>query len=86
MNAFLPPDLLACGGRSPWLDAAVTEKVPALSIGLAVRNGNDVVGRCVESVLSQDFTDFELLIRDNVSDDGPSRCCRTTPARTRASP
>jgi glycosyltransferase involved in cell wall biosynthesis len=48
----------------------VSGKTPALSIGLAVRNGKDVVGRCIESVLSQDFTDFELLVRDNVSDDG----------------
>ncbi len=56
--------------RSPCLDAPVSEKTPALSIGLAVRNGKDVVGRCIESVLSQDFTDFELLVRDNVSDDG----------------
>ena len=43
---------------------------PALSIGLAVRNATDVVGRCVESVLSQDFADIELVICDNVSDDG----------------
>ena len=48
----------------------MNEPPPALSIGLAVRNGRDVVGRCIESVLSQDFTDFELIIRDNVSDDG----------------
>jgi glycosyltransferase involved in cell wall biosynthesis len=48
----------------------VSKKGPALSIGLAVRNGRDIVGRCIESVLSQDFPDFELLIRDNVSDDG----------------
>jgi glycosyltransferase involved in cell wall biosynthesis len=48
----------------------VSGKTPALSIGLAVRNGKDVVGRCIESVLSQDFTDLELLVRDNVSDDG----------------
>ena len=41
-----------------------------LSVGLAVRNGKDVVGRCIESVLSQDFTDLELVICDNVSDDG----------------
>ena len=56
--------------RSRCVGAKVSEKTPALSIGLAVRNGRDVVGRCIESVLSQDFTDFELLIRDNVSDDG----------------
>ena len=43
---------------------------PLLSVGLAVRNGKDVVGRCIESVLSQDFTDLELVICDNVSDDG----------------
>lgn len=43
---------------------------PALSIGLAVRNGGDVIERCVESVLSQDFADLELVICDNVSDDG----------------
>ena len=43
---------------------------PTLSVGLAVRNGIDVVGRCVESIVSQDFGDFELVISDNVSDDG----------------
>jgi glycosyltransferase involved in cell wall biosynthesis len=70
MNAAPPRDLPPVWGRSPWLDAAVSEKVPALSIGLAVRNGRDIVGRCIESVLSQDFTDFELLVRDNASGDG----------------
>lgn len=48
----------------------MSEPAPALSIGLAVRNRKDVIGRCIESVLSQDFTDLELVIRDNVSDDG----------------
>jgi glycosyltransferase involved in cell wall biosynthesis len=48
----------------------VSQEPPALSIGLAVRNGRDVVGRCIESVLSQDFTGLELVICDNVSDDG----------------
>lgn len=48
----------------------MNEHAPALSIGLAVRNGRDVVGRCIESVLSQDFADLELVVSDNVSDDG----------------
>jgi glycosyltransferase involved in cell wall biosynthesis len=43
---------------------------PTLSVGLAVRNGIDVVGRCIESIVSQDFTDLELVISDNASDDG----------------
>lgn len=42
---------------------------PALSIGLAVRNGCDVFEQCIQSVLSQDFTDFELVVCDNDSDD-----------------
>jgi glycosyltransferase involved in cell wall biosynthesis len=44
---------------------------PKLSVGLAVRNeANRGVRRCVESVLGQDFTDLELVISDNASDDG----------------
>jgi glycosyltransferase involved in cell wall biosynthesis len=43
---------------------------PVLSIGLAIRNCRDVVGRCIESVLSQDFADLELIVSDNASDDG----------------
>jgi glycosyltransferase involved in cell wall biosynthesis len=45
---------------------------PTISVGLAVRNAIDVVGRCVESIISQDFTDIELVISDNASDDGTS--------------
>jgi len=41
-----------------------------MSVGLPVRNVADVVGRCIESVLSQDFADLELIICDNQSDDG----------------
>jgi glycosyltransferase involved in cell wall biosynthesis len=49
---------------------ASRDHAPALSIGLAVRNDRQVVGRCIESVLSQDFADLELVICDNASDDG----------------
>ena len=48
----------------------MSEDYPALSIGLAVRNGRHFVGRCIELILSQDFTDLELVICDNASDDG----------------
>jgi glycosyltransferase involved in cell wall biosynthesis len=47
----------------------VSEDAPALSIGLAVRNEPHAVKRCIESVLSQDFADLELVICDNASDD-----------------
>ena len=42
---------------------------PTLSIGLAVKNAENVIQRCVESVLEQDFEDLELVVADNVSDD-----------------
>jgi glycosyltransferase involved in cell wall biosynthesis len=42
---------------------------PALSVGLAVRNDPQRIRRCIESVLSQNFTDIELVICDNASDD-----------------
>jgi glycosyltransferase involved in cell wall biosynthesis len=48
----------------------VSDDAPQVSIGLAVRNGRDVIERCVDSIVSQDFTDIELVICDNVSDDG----------------
>jgi glycosyltransferase involved in cell wall biosynthesis len=50
--------------------APVSENSPTLSIGLAVRNGRGFVERCIESILSQDFTDLELVVSDNASDDG----------------
>jgi glycosyltransferase involved in cell wall biosynthesis len=37
--------------------------------GLAVRNEPQGVRRCIESVLDHDFTDLELMISDNPSDD-----------------
>ena len=49
---------------------ASPRNAPALSVGLAVRNARETVGRCIESILSQDFTDLELIVSDNVSDDG----------------
>jgi Glycosyl transferase family 2 len=48
----------------------VNENPPKLSIGLAVRNGRGFVERCIESILSQDFTDLEVVVSDNASDDG----------------
>ena len=48
----------------------MSENVPRVSVGLAVRNGKGWVENCIESILAQDFEDFELVISDNASDDG----------------
>lgn len=43
---------------------------PAVSVVLPVHNGRDFVESSVRSILAQDFTDFELVIGDDGSDDG----------------
>ncbi|PZR24712.1 MAG: hypothetical protein DI535_21190 [Citrobacter freundii] len=45
-------------------------KTPAVSIITIVYNGLPYLKQCVESVLSQDFTDWELIISDDGSNDG----------------
>ena len=43
--------------------------VPRVSIGLPVYNGDKYIRLAVESILQQDYTDFELIISDNASTD-----------------
>lgn len=45
------------------------EQPPCVSIGMPVRNGEAYLDRALASLLAQDFTDFEVLICDNVSTD-----------------
>jgi len=49
---------------------------PRASIGMPVFNRASTVGRAIESVLAQTFTDFELLVSDNASSDGTEPICR----------
>ena len=43
---------------------------PLLSIALPVRNGADYLAAALDSVLAQTFSDFNLHVSDNASDDG----------------
>jgi glycosyltransferase involved in cell wall biosynthesis len=54
----------------------ITEKKPKVSIGLAVYNGEKYLKAAVDSILSQTFTDFELIISDNASTDRTEAICR----------
>jgi glycosyltransferase involved in cell wall biosynthesis len=49
---------------------------PKLSVGLAVYNGEKYLARAIESILAQDFADFELIISDNASQDATESICR----------
>jgi glycosyltransferase involved in cell wall biosynthesis len=59
---------------------------PTVSIGMPVYNGADYIRRSVESLLAQDYEDFELIISDNASTDETESICRefaATDARIR---
>jgi len=54
---------------------------PRVSIGLPVYNGELRLRRALDSVLSQDFVDFEVVIADNASTDGTQALCEAYAAR-----
>ena len=51
------------------LETARTEDHPLVSIGLPVYNAEEYLESALDSILSQTFDDFELIISDNASTD-----------------
>jgi len=47
----------------------VRTRSPRVSIGMPVYNGQGLIGRAIETILEQTFTDFELIVVDNASND-----------------
>lgn len=47
-----------------------------VSIGLPVYNGENFLHKCLDSLLSQTFTNFELIISDNGSTDSTQKICQ----------
>ena len=52
------------------------KRTPKVSIGMPVYNMENTVQEAIDSVLNQTFTDFQLIISDNASDDGTEEICR----------
>lgn len=48
---------------------------PGVSIGMPVYNGAKYIREALDSVVAQTYSDFELLISDNVSDDETQAIC-----------
>ena len=46
-----------------------------ITIGLSVHNGDDTLERTIESLLSQTFTNFQLILVDNLSTDTTPQIC-----------
>jgi glycosyltransferase involved in cell wall biosynthesis len=57
--------------------------IPLVSIGLPVYNAEKSVGRALDSILAQDFQDYELIISDNASADDTGAICEAYARRDR---
>lgn len=56
---------------------STSRPAPRVSVGMPVYNGANYLAEAIESILSQSFQDFELLICDNASTDDTPDICRT---------
>jgi glycosyltransferase involved in cell wall biosynthesis len=50
--------------------------MPRVSLAMPVYNGENYVAEALDSILAQDFADFELIITDNASTDSTEAICR----------
>jgi len=58
------------------LEISSASDVPTISIGLPVYNGENFLAEAIESVLTQTFQDYELVISDNASTDATQAICQ----------
>jgi glycosyltransferase involved in cell wall biosynthesis len=59
----------------------VTNSTPKVSIGVPVYNGERTLRAALESLVNQTFSDFEIIISDNASNDGTEAICKEYMAR-----
>ena len=52
-----------------------SSRAPTVSIIVPVYNAEKTIGRCIDSILGQQYTDFELLLVDDGSKDGSGAIC-----------
>jgi len=57
------------------------DRIPEVSVGMPVHNGERYLAEAVQSILGQTFSDFELIISDNASTDGTAEICEELAAR-----
>lgn len=77
--------MLSCGGLNKFLNKKskmdnfnslkIADNNPKVSIGMPVYNGQQYIRRALDSLLVQDYDNFELNISDNASTDLTQRIC-----------
>ncbi|CAI9831687.1 putative Glycosyl transferase family 2 [Nitrosopumilaceae archaeon] len=55
---------------APRLAGAAPDDPPMVSVIVAARNEEKYIGRCLESLLAQDYPNFEVVAIDDASEDG----------------
>ena len=53
-----------------------TKIQPRVNIGIPVYNGEKFIQKCLNSLLNQTFTDFEIILSDNASTDSTANICQ----------
>lgn len=56
-------------------NAHVQKKLPKVTIGMPVYNGERLIRNALDSILAQSYDDFVLIISDNSSNDGTGEIC-----------
>jgi glycosyltransferase involved in cell wall biosynthesis len=59
----------------------MSAETPLVSIGLPVYNGASTLRRAIDSLLAQDYPNFELMISDNASGDQTAAICEEYQAK-----
>lgn len=57
--------------------------IPKVSIGVPVYNGEKYLREALDSLLCQEYDDFEIIVSDNASSDSTAGICREYAARDR---
>ena len=53
----------------------IENKSPKVSIIVPVYNAENFLDKCIDSILAQDYSDFELLLIDDGSKDSSGKIC-----------
>lgn len=54
----------------------MVHRLPLISVGLPVYNGEDFIDKALDSILSQTCRDLEIIISDNASTDRTAQICK----------
>lgn len=59
----------------------MTQNQPLVSIGLPIYNAEHLIRRALDSLLAQDYLNFELIVSDNASSDATHMICQEYAAK-----